>query len=127
MFNALTDILEHAPALQCFFTEFGYAAVRDAHECGYLAAIGLTNLTRARSLFAARGARLARLREEFRVAHRAVKTAVGNEAHMDGAYDKLYVRLRDPQFPLRLLPPYQSASESAFSRFRAALPPAWMT
>jgi len=44
---AFTDILTQAPALQCFFTDFGYAAMRDAHECGYLVALGTLHFARA--------------------------------------------------------------------------------
>jgi len=45
--------------------------------------------------------------------------------HMDGAFDKLLHRLHDPEFPLRLLPPYASATEADFLRFRETLPPRW--
>ena len=37
--------------------------------------------------------------------HAALRAAVGEKAHIDGAYDKMYVKLHDPAFPLRLLPP----------------------
>ncbi len=33
---------------------------------------------------------------------------------IDGAYDKAIHRLSEPEFPLRLLPPYESTSEDAF-------------
>ena len=36
---------------------------------------------------------------------------------MDGAYDKMFCRVHDPKFPLRLLPPYASVSEETFQRF----------
>ena len=39
----------------------------------------------------------------------------------DGAFDKLFSRLLIPDFPLRLLPPYTSASEAAFERFAGVL------
>jgi hypothetical protein len=51
--------------------------------------------------------------------------AVGDEAHMEGAYDKMFIKLHDPAFPLRLLPPYVSAGAAAFERFRAAIPEGW--
>jgi dihydrodipicolinate synthase/N-acetylneuraminate lyase len=123
---ALTEILVRAPELQCFFTEFGYAAVRDAHECGYLVALGAMNFARAHRHFAARGEALAASRDTFREVHRAVKNAMaGCGAHMDGAYDKLYARARNPQFPLRLLPPYASSTEQTFTEFCRALPAGW--
>ena len=50
---------------------------------------------------------------------------VGNATHAAGAYDKLLFKLYDPEFPLRLLPPYQGATELMFQRFRAAMPEEW--
>jgi len=125
--NALADILVHAPALQCFFTEFGYAAMRDAHECGYLVALGMLNERRARAHFEARGAALAASRDAFRQVHAAVKAAMaGDGAHIDGAYDKLYAHARNPAFPLRLLPPHTASTEETFARFVRALPSGWL-
>jgi len=123
---ALIDVLAKAPALQGFFTEFGFAALRDRYECGYLVALGLMHFGRARAFFEARGSDLAARGDEFRVIHRALKTAAGPDARIDGAYDKLYARLREPRFPLRLLPPYEGMSEDVFTRFRAGLPPGWL-
>jgi hypothetical protein len=44
---------------------------------------------------------------------------------MDGAYDKMLYRVTDPTFPLRLLPPYEGATEPEFEAFRNGLPAAW--
>ena len=41
--------------------------------------------------------------------------------HIDSAYDKLYVKLHLPEFPLRLLPPYTYVPDSTFEEFRALL------
>lgn len=122
---AFSAILERAPVLQCFFTEFGFAKVRDHHECGLLIALSAINFPLARRYFAARGSDLARMMEELRGIHRGLKAAVGDEAHIDGAYDKMYAKLHEPHFPLRLLPPYQSASADTFARFKGSLPAAW--
>jgi dihydrodipicolinate synthase/N-acetylneuraminate lyase len=122
---AMEAILTKAPALQCFFTEFGYAELRDRFECGLLVSISSVHWEKSRRFFAARGEELARMRDELRGIHRSLIAAVGNEAHMDGAYDKLYVKLHAPDFPLRLLPPYASTSEETFRRFRDALPAEW--
>jgi dihydrodipicolinate synthase/N-acetylneuraminate lyase len=122
---ALADITIKAPELQCFFTDFGYALMRDEHECGLLAALVTISPARARQYHLARGPELAAHRDELRQIHRALKLAVGDEAHMDGAYDKMFIKLHDPDFPLRLLPPYVSASDAAFEKFRAAIPEDW--
>lgn len=42
---------------------------------------------------------------EIGVIHTTMKAVVGNVAPMDGAFDKLYLKLHEPAFPLRLLPP----------------------
>ena len=42
-------------------------------------------------------------------------------AHIDGAYDKFLSKLTDPEFPLRLLPPYSYASDENFENFRREL------
>jgi hypothetical protein len=122
---AMTDILRRAPALQCFFTEFAYASLRDEHECGLLLALSAIHFGQAKAYFFARGEQLSRQCAELRSIHASLKAAMGNDAHMDGAYDKMYVKLHEPHFPLRLLPPYAGANERAFAEFRDALPAAW--
>lgn len=123
---AFEDLLTKAPALQCFFTEFGYAAMRDRYECGLLAALSACHHGKGRAYFASRGAELAALQEEFRMVHRAIKAAIDPAAtHMDGVYDKIYLKLHVPEFPLRLLPPYSFSDDEAVDRFRQALPPGW--
>lgn len=123
---AFTDILTKAPALQCFFTEFGYAAMRDAHECGLIAALSAGSHHQGLAHHAARGPQLAALADKFRAVHRALKASIDPAAtHMDGVYDKLLVKLAFPEFPLRLLPPYAGADDAALARFRAGLPAGW--
>ena len=123
---AFVDILAKAPALQCFFTEFGYAAMRNHYECGLLSALSACNHRKAHAYFAARGTALAALQEEFRLVHRAIRAAIDPVAtHMDGVYDKIYVKLQFPDFPLRLLPPYAFSDDGAVERFRRSLPVGW--
>ncbi|MBE7540218.1 MAG: dihydrodipicolinate synthase family protein [Opitutaceae bacterium] len=125
---AFADILTKAPALQCFFTEFGFAAMRDAHECGLLAALSACCHKKGLAFHAARGAELSMRAEEFRMVHRALKGAIDPMAtHMDGVYDKLLIKLEFPEFPLRLLAPYAFAGEDAFLRFVQNLPAGWPT
>lgn len=126
--TAFEDILEKAPELQCFFTEFGYGALRDRYECGLLSAITACNPQKAHAFFNARGESLARLLAECRLVHRAVKQAIDPaQTHMDGVYDKIYAKHQFPDFPLRLLPPYAYSDDEAVARFRQNLPPSWIT
>ncbi len=123
---AFEAILTRAPALQCFFTEFGYAAMRSRFECGLLVSISSVHWQNSRRFFAARGADRTMI-EELRAIHGRLMAIVGHEAHMDGAYDKLFVKVHEPDFPLRLLPPYASTSDATFRSFRDSLPAAWRT
>ena len=54
-----------------------------------------------------------------------LKELSAGKYHIDGAYDKMLYRVSDPQFPLRMLPPYAGASEADFARFLAGLPAGW--
>ena len=36
---------------------------------------------------------------------------------IDGSYDKLFEKMYDPEFPLRLLPPYIGSSDEEFHTF----------
>ena len=66
-------------------------------------------------------------RELCGVLHALLDTAGTN--FIDGAYDKAIHRLSEPDFPLRLLPPYESLSRETFERYRdsvAADFPSWM-
>ena len=123
--TVLLDILKRAPALQCYFTEFGYASIRDAFECGLLLSVSMVNFERAKLFFASRGEQLAVLSEELELVMKPLIRAVDNLGHMDGAYDKLLLKTHLPDFPLRLLPPYNSAEEHCFSKFLSELPVAW--
>ena len=39
------------------------------------------------------------------------------EGRIDGSYDKLFEKMYDPEFPLRLLPPYIGSSDAEFRTF----------
>ena len=121
----LAELLEKAPEIQFFFTEFSYAAIRDRHECGYPISLGMINFARAREYFEARGAQLEAMVPDLQVLVAAVKDAVGDRAHMDGAYDKLYTKVLLPEFPLRLRPPYTAAGDEQFESFLSAVPESW--
>jgi dihydrodipicolinate synthase/N-acetylneuraminate lyase len=118
--DRLEEYVRAAPELQFFLSEWGYAQLRDRHECGLLVSIGVADLERCRRLFDARGVELRRLAAEAEQQLEALLTAVPEE-RIDGAYDKMIYKLQDPDFPLRLLPPYEAATAEAFVRFRDAV------
>lgn len=123
--DELIDMLTGAPQLQFFFTERGYASMRDAYECGLLISLASINTDQANRFFTARGRELAAMAEELARIREGLYAAVGDAGHMDGVYDKLFARLRMPGFPLRLLPPYTAGDETVFARFREAVPTHW--
>ena len=43
-----------------------------------------------------------------------LERAYSGKTHMDGGIDKMYVKIHDPDFPLRLLPPYASTDDESF-------------
>jgi dihydrodipicolinate synthase/N-acetylneuraminate lyase len=123
--NARVDILQKAPALQCYFTETGFASVRDEFECGLLISGAAVNFLRAKHFFAARGMELRRFAAELAEVGRTLHDSVGASGHIDGAFDKLIMKSNLPQFPLRLLPPYSSADDLSITTFLERLPEAW--
>jgi dihydrodipicolinate synthase/N-acetylneuraminate lyase len=129
----VTALMEKASRLRHFFTEASFGEASLLGDCGYLISIGATNPRRAREYFEA-GVRqdvekLVTLQRELKAMTEELMVAVGNEAHMDGAFDKIFSKIHDRRFPLHLLRPYQGASEASYKRYRTALRkqfPEWM-
>lgn len=116
----LTSLMNDAPQLQHFITEGGFPIAAMMGECGFLISYTSTNFAKAREFFEAGRAQdetaLEAISKNFPGLITAFKEAVGTSAHMDGAFDKLFCRVHDPDFPLRLLPPYSGVSEAIFQR-----------
>ena len=130
----LRSLLTEAPQLQHFITESGYAQAAMMGECGLLISVANTNLALGRAYFEAGcrrdGAALAETGREAGELVTELLELAGAEAHMDGAFDKMFCRVNDPTFPLRLLPPYASVSEGTFDLFQNLLRekyPRWLT
>ncbi len=121
----LRGLLDDAPQLQHFITEAGFAKAAMMGECGFLISVASTNLALGQRYFRAGcerdSATLNTMACEFDGMIADLKTAVAGSAHMDGAFDKMFCRAHDADFPLRLLPPYASVSEAAFQRYVALL------
>jgi len=121
---SLLALLEGAPDLCHFVTELDYAAAcLLGRACGLLVSVSAIHPARSREFFDAGqrgdGDTLRRLtREPNRIRAQVIATVAQERGHMDGAYDKLYARLADPEFPLDLLSPYQGASPVAFEGFK---------
>jgi dihydrodipicolinate synthase/N-acetylneuraminate lyase len=122
--ETIVELLGRAGELRHFFTEPGFARASMAGPCGFLISIASLNPARAREYFQAGveqdAARLEELAAELAEIGSLIEWALGS-GRMDGAYDKCLNKAHDPRFPLRLLPPYEGASDEQFERFIAAV------
>ena len=121
----ISGLMAKAPQLQHFFTETGYGLGSQIGECGLLISIASIHFVQARKYFQAgqsgdRVELVARQRELLELTQDLL--ALGrSQAHMDGAYDKVFAKIHDPDFPLRLLPPYAGLTDDTFQQFIALL------
>jgi dihydrodipicolinate synthase/N-acetylneuraminate lyase len=131
--SMMTGLLSQAGEIRHFFGDNAYAVGSLIGECGFLVSVASINPRRARQYFDAGVARdfttLLALQSELQGMHTELFKAVGATVHIDGALDKLFSRIHDRRFPLRLYPPYQGVSEEVFEQYCAALRagyPAWL-
>jgi dihydrodipicolinate synthase/N-acetylneuraminate lyase len=119
--DRLSGLMRLSPVLQHFPTETGFVFASQLGECGLLASVSAIHWESCREFFAAGGRRdvstLSRLHREMEEITAELLAAAGPDVHMDAAFDKMLWRLQDERFPLRLLPPYCGATETAFGRF----------
>lgn len=115
------DLMRHAPELQHFFGEENFAHGCQFGECSLLSSFGAMVPQKTLELFEAGRAldidRLFRLQHDF---HNLVTDVFGPvlaQERIDGAYDKMIVRLAGlDAFPMRLLSPYQCFSEAEYQQ-----------
>jgi dihydrodipicolinate synthase/N-acetylneuraminate lyase len=131
----LHDLLTQAPAIRQFYTELGYPQGCLAGEPGYLMSLTTMNPWLGMTFFEA-GVRgdwttMFRIQAESLTLFELLVGSGGAEMgslefpaakpHMDGAFEKVLAKVLDPGFPLRLLPPYQAASEGMYQEFVARM------
>jgi dihydrodipicolinate synthase/N-acetylneuraminate lyase len=129
----LNSLMHDAPQLQHFITEGGFAKASTMGECGFLISFASTNLELGQAYYQAGHEGnfdlLNAIHDELDVIAADLRSSVADTAHMDGAFDKMFCRLHDDAFPLRLLPPYEGISEEVFQRYVHDLKtkhPRWM-
>ena len=119
----IRSLLDDAPQLQHFLSEAGYVYGSQFGECSILASF-VINWPKLRALFAAGKsgdrASLPSLQRELDIVLRTLFEAIP-AGRIDGAYDKLFARMYDPEFPLRLLPPYVGTSDDEYQKFHRRL------
>lgn len=118
--HTILDIKNSKCPLQFFLTElaFGYGSM--VGEFGFLISIATSNIKRAWDYFNA-GVnkdkdKLLEIQQEFFFLLDALIKAAGS-TKIDGAYDKMFCKILNSNFPLRLLPPYESSSEESFVQY----------
>ncbi|MCA9025643.1 MAG: dihydrodipicolinate synthase family protein [Planctomycetaceae bacterium] len=108
-----------APQLQHFLSEAGYVYGSLFGECGILASF-VTNWSKLRTLLDAGKQRdimtIVSLQQEFNILIEILFEAIPGD-RIDGAYDKLFAKMYDPTFPLRMQPPYTGSSDEEFASF----------
>ena len=123
--RAIVEYNTKVPQLRHFHTELGFAHGSLVGAPGLIPTLTTVKRGMTRALFEAGVARdterLMALTAEYWAARDLMMASADAGPHMDGAYDKLFCKLLDERFPLRLLPPYQGASDAWYERLRAAL------
>ena len=115
----IESLLGDAPQLQHFLSERGYVHGSQFGECGILASL-VMNWPKLQALLEAGKRRdvatLVDLQRQCSLVLRTLFEAVP-EGRIDGAYDKLFAKMHDPDFPLRLLPPYAGSTDDEYRAF----------
>jgi len=122
---AIREFMALTPRLQFFFTERGYIEARKLGPCGLLISLASVNPRQAQAFVAGDDAFRQQMFEGIQAMGKKFREVSAGRYHIDGAFDKMLYRVSDPTFPLRLLPPYEGASEADFDAFRAAIPEEW--
>lgn len=120
-FFVVRDISTNQSGLTFFVNEIAFIHGNWLGECGVLSAVGNCNIKRTLEFFNATMngdiETSMKLSKELAGVHKGLSICC-SKGKMDGAYDKLYAKLINPEFPLRLLPPYTGFSDEEFESFR---------
>jgi dihydrodipicolinate synthase/N-acetylneuraminate lyase len=123
---AAEELIANGGELQHFMGEGNFPHGAMFGECSLLASYAELSPHKTRALFEAGRTRdvgtLFTLQHEFARMQTALWAAPVSTPHMDGAYDKMLVKLGMlPDFPLRLLSPYLGYTQDDYERCRALL------
>ena len=119
------DLLKKAPELQHFLAEGMFPFGTLCGECSVLSSFGPMLPSKTKELFeyAVTGQieKLFRLHKEYMTVVADVTAPMRGPAKIDGAYDKVLVRLGGLPMPLRLLSPYEGLPMSVYEECRQVL------
>lgn len=123
--HSTMDLMQQAPCLQHFFGEAMFPTGCLHGECSLLSSFGPLFPKQTHRFFeygrAHRWDQLFPYQAEYLAAVEEVIAPMRRQTLIDGAYDKLLVRLGGVAMPLRLLSPYQGFSEEVFEECRLIL------
>jgi dihydrodipicolinate synthase/N-acetylneuraminate lyase len=119
----IISLTQKAPEMRHFLTEFNFA---QAHllglDAGLLISVASINWKSAKLFYNScvdkNVGKINKYILELKDIHKKLLDIVGTQGHIDGAYDKMFSKIADNDFPLRLLPPYTYADDSAFVKFQ---------
>jgi len=113
------SLMEDAPQLQHFLSEAGYVYGSLFGECGILASF-IMNWPKLNALWEAGRRRhldaMVSIQREVDIVIQTLFETVP-DGRIDGSYDKLFEKMYDVEFPLRLLPPYVGSSDEEYRAF----------
>lgn len=124
--DSLSDVyllMKDAPNLRHFLTESAFVgACLLGLEPGYLVSIGSIRWEKANKLFESGKTgnidELRKIYSEYTGIRKLLLDLMGRGTFVDGAYDKCFAKINDPDFPLKLLKPYIYAQDETFNEFR---------
>ena len=127
----IASLQKDAPQLQHFLSESGFVWGSLLGECGILVSF-VMNWPRQKELLEAglsgdTKTMMTIIGEIGTVVQALFETVPGDR--IDGAYDKLFAKMYNPNFPLRLLPPYQASTDEEFEAFMTLMReriPSWV-
>ena len=115
----IISLVRKVPQAQHFLTDFNFAiASLLGLDIGFLISTASGNWKTARQFYNAciehKVQDINKYTIELSQIDNALLRIVGQQGHLDGVYDKMYSKIADNQFPLRLLPPYSYADDESF-------------
>jgi dihydrodipicolinate synthase/N-acetylneuraminate lyase len=118
-------LMKTVPDLQHFFGEATFPAGCLRGECSLLSSFAALFPSKTKELFAhacaGRVEELLSAQVEYLEAVEEIIAPMRRQALIDGAYDKMLVRLGGGRMPLRLLSPYESFSEETYAECKRIL------
>ena len=123
--SSTADLLRLTPEIQHFFGETMFPTGCLHGTCSLLSSFGPMLPTRTKQFFeygiTGQIEKLFRFQKDYLTVVEDVIAPMRRQALMDGAYDKVLVRLGGLDMPLRLLSPYETFSEEVYEECRQIL------